>query len=109
MPLPALIDVEAFAAARNLMGPERIDGLLGMLAAELEQRFRVRSGDRAGLARDAHAMISAAGLLGFTGLSDLCREIEQACLAGADLPELQRRIEAARAAALQQIETLRAA
>ncbi|SFU59849.1 PAS domain S-box-containing protein [Methylobacterium sp. 174MFSha1.1] len=108
-PLPALIDFEAFAAARTLMGPERIDGLLGMLAAELEQRFRARSGDRAGLARDAHAMIAAAGLLGFTGLSDLCREIEGACLAGADLPELQRRIEAARAAALEQIETLRAA
>jgi PAS domain S-box-containing protein len=108
-PLPALIDFEAFAAARTLMGPERVDGLLGMLAAELEQRFRARSGDRAGLARDAHAMIAAAGLLGFTGLSDLCREIEGACLAGADLPELQRRIEAARAAALEQIETLRAA
>ncbi|MGX7707382.1 ATP-binding protein [Methylobacterium sp. Gmos1] len=108
-PLPALIDFEAFAEARTLMGPERIDGLLGMLAAELEQRFRARSGDRAGLARDAHAMIAAAGLLGFTGLSDLCREIEGACLAGADLPELQRRIEAARAAALEQIETLRAA
>jgi HPt (histidine-containing phosphotransfer) domain-containing protein len=108
-PLPALVDVEAFAAARTLMGPERIDGLLGLLAAELEQRFRLRNGDRAGLARDAHAMISAAGLLGFTGLSDLCREVEDACLAGADLRDLQRRIEAARAAALEQIETLRAA
>ncbi len=54
-------------------------------------------------------MISAAGLLGFTGLSDLCREIEEACLAGADLPDLQRRIEAARAEALAQIEMLRAA
>ncbi len=108
-PLPALVDFEAFAAARSLMGPERIDGLLAMLATELEQRFRARSGDRAGLARDAHAMISAAGLLGFTGLSDLCREIEGACLSGADLPDLQRRIEAARAAALAQIETLRAA
>ncbi|GJD60437.1 ATP-binding protein [Methylobacterium frigidaeris] len=109
VPLPALIDFEAFAAARTLMGPERIDGLLGLLAAELEERFRARSGDRAGLARDAHAMISAAGLLGFTGLSDLCREIERACLAGADLPDLHRRIEVARAAALAQIETLRAA
>ncbi|AWN46517.1 hypothetical protein DK419_09480 [Methylobacterium terrae] len=108
-PVPVLIDVEAFAAARSLMGRERIDALLGLLAAELEQRFRARSGDRAGLAHDAHAMISAAGLLGFTGLSDLCREIEQACLAGDDLPDLQRRIEAARAAALAQIETLRAA
>ncbi len=107
--VPVLVDIDAFAAARTLMGPERIDGLLGMLAAELEQRFRARSGDRAGFARDAHAMISAAGLLGFTGLSDLCREIEEACLAGADLPDLQRRIEAARAAALAQIETLRAA
>ncbi|QRE75105.1 ATP-binding protein [Methylobacterium aquaticum] len=107
--VPVLVDVEAFAAARRLMGRERIDGLLGMLAAELEQRFRARNGDRAGLARDAHAMISAAGLLGFTGLSDLCREIEEACLAGADLPDLQRRIEAARAEALTQIEMLRAA
>ncbi|BAR47239.1 MULTISPECIES: ATP-binding protein [Methylobacterium] len=108
-PVPTLVDVEAFAAARSLMGRERIDGLLGMLATELDQRFRSRSSDRAGLAHDAHAMISAAGLLGFTGLSDLCREIEEACLSGADLPDLQRRIDAARAAALDQIETLRAA
>ncbi|MGF3025852.1 ATP-binding protein [Methylobacterium aquaticum] len=107
--VPTLVDVDAFAEARTLMGRERIDGLLGMLAAELEQRFRARSGDRAGLAHDAHAMISAAGLLGFTGLSDLCREIEEACLAGADLPDLHRRIEAARVAALAQIQTLRAA
>ncbi|NGM37807.1 response regulator [Methylobacterium sp. DB0501] len=109
VPVPVLVDAEAFAEARTLMGPERIDALLGLLAAELEQRFRARSGDRAGLAHDAHAMISAAGLLGFTGLSDLCREIEEACRAGADLPDLQCRIEAARAAALAQIETLRAA
>ncbi|SEP43619.1 PAS domain S-box-containing protein [Methylobacterium sp. ap11] len=108
-PVPTLVDVEAFAAARSLMGRERIDGLLGMLASELDRRFRSRSSDRAGLAHDAHAMISAAGLLGFTGLSDLCREIEEACLSGADLPDLQRRIDAARAAALDQIETLRAA
>ncbi len=33
--VPVLVDVEAFAAARRLMGRERIDGLLGMLAAEL--------------------------------------------------------------------------
>ena len=47
--------------------------------------------DRTEIAHDAHAMVSAAGMLGFGGLSDLCRELEAAAHAGDDLSHLIRR------------------
>ena len=48
-------------------------------------RFRTDEDDRVQVAHDAHALVSAAGMLGFTRLSRLCREIEAAAHGDGDL------------------------
>jgi HPt (histidine-containing phosphotransfer) domain-containing protein len=62
---------------RALMGPDWVRERLGDLAAELRTRFA--STDNDSIARDAHALIGVAGMLGFGELSDLCRAVEVAC------------------------------
>ena len=47
--------------------------------------FQDRTADRERLAEDAHAMISASGMLGFTHLSELCRDLETNCRSDRDL------------------------
>ena len=106
---PQTLDAGVLDTMRLRFGQERVDGLLDMLAGELSQRFRLPTNDRQEIAHDAHAMVSAAGMLGFAGLSDLCRELEAAAHAGGDLSQLIRRLEVQRARALRVIRTLRAA
>ncbi|MBE7196932.1 MAG: PAS domain-containing protein [Parafilimonas terrae] len=110
MPSDALThDGAVLEAMRAKFGSGRVDGLLDLLAGELTQRFRLTVLDRVEIAHDAHAMVSAAGMLGFGGLSDLCRELEAAAHAGDDLSHLIRRLEVQRAKALRVIRTIRAA
>lgn len=106
---PQILDSEVLDGMRLRFGPERVDGLLDMLAGELSQRFRTAANDRSEIAHDAHAMVSAAGMLGFAGLSELCRELEAAAHAGRDLSPLIRRLEVQRSKALRAIRTIRAA
>ena len=102
-------DAAILDAMRLKFGAARVDGLLDLLAGELSQRFKLTMTDRAEIAHDAHAMVSAAGMLGFGGLSDLCRELEAAAHAGDDLSHLIRRLEVQRAKALRVIRTIRVA
>ncbi|MDR7037691.1 signal transduction histidine kinase/FixJ family two-component response regulator/HPt (histidine-containing phosphotransfer) domain-containing protein [Methylobacterium sp. BE186] len=105
----AAIDRTALATLEENIGPVRLQGLLSLLAGELGERFRPGETDRAQIAHDAHAMVSAAGVLGFTGLSVLCREIETAAGSGADLVVPLRRLETLRTATLAAIRELQAA
>jgi HPt (histidine-containing phosphotransfer) domain-containing protein len=79
-------DPEIYQGIRTLLPPERLrvhlenfDGQLaavfggGPMAEDLEQA--------------AHKLVSQAGMLGFTSLSDRCREVEQACANGQDASE----------------------
>ncbi|WP_236960942.1 Hpt domain-containing protein [Methylobacterium durans] len=102
-------DRSALAALEENIGPVRLNGLLSLLAGELGERFRPGETDRAQIAHDAHAMVSAAGVLGFTGLSALCREIEAAANSGADLSASLSRLETLRTATLAAIRDLQAA
>jgi PAS domain S-box-containing protein len=102
-------DAAVLDAMRVKFGAVRVDGLLDLLAGELSQRFGFAVTDRDEIAHDAHAMVSAAGMLGFGGLSSLCRELEAAAHAGDDLSHLIRRLEVQRAKALRVIRTIRAA
>ena len=82
-PVPEAAALDAIAA---VIGRERVHGLLVALAAELDSRFGAGVGPqpRDGVAQDAHAMIAAAAMLGFTDLARLCREVEAACRDGLD-------------------------
>jgi HPt (histidine-containing phosphotransfer) domain-containing protein len=54
-------------------------------------------------------MVAAAGVLGFVGISSLCREIETACRSGGDVLPLIRHFSALRRDTLGTIRALRAA
>lgn len=117
----SVLDREAFASIAERMGSERVRILLGLLETEILGRFRQIEGDgqrgpvhssaidRVQLAHDAHSMISAAGILGFQAMSDLCREIEAACHDEVDLAPLLRRLALMRRGMIDTIQTLRAA
>jgi len=105
----AILDAAVLGEMEVSFGSDRVAALLDLLANELSERFRPSETDRLQIAHDAHALVAAAGLLGFVGLSRLCREVEAAAHAGADLMPLIRRLEVQRATALRAIRQLRAA
>ncbi|WP_246693766.1 PAS domain S-box protein [Methylobacterium sp. WL18] len=80
----ATVDLAVFEDLKEMVGHERMVGLLAMLADELTHRFGPSSHarDREQIAGDAHAMVSAASMVGFVSLADLCREVEAACRSG---------------------------
>jgi CheY-like chemotaxis protein len=105
----AILDAAVLTEMEANFGADRVGALLDLLANELSERFRPSETDRRQIAHDAHALVAAAGLLGFVGLSSLCREVEAAAHAGTDLMPLIRRLEVQRATALRAIRQLRAA
>ncbi|SDN88887.1 Signal transduction histidine kinase [Methylobacterium phyllostachyos] len=105
----AILDAAVLTEMEANFGTDRVGALLDLLANELSERFRPSETDRLQIAHDAHALVAAAGLLGFVGLSSLCREVEAAAHAGADLIPLIRRLEVQRATTLRAIRQLRAA
>jgi signal transduction histidine kinase/DNA-binding NarL/FixJ family response regulator len=105
----AVLDAAVLTEMEASFGSDRVGALLDLLANELSERFLPSETDRLQIAHDAHALVAAAGLLGFVGLSSLCREVEAAAHAGADLMPLIRRLEVQRATALRTIRQLRAA
>ncbi|GJD42522.1 Sensor histidine kinase RcsC [Methylobacterium cerastii] len=103
-----VLDGAVFGALKDGFGAERVAALLDLMGAELRDRFRSEA-DRVQVAHDAHALVSAAGMLGFTRLSRLCREIESAAHGDADLRPLIHRLEVQRAEVLGTIHKLKAA
>ena len=108
---PAILDRATFEEVAAAVGPERMLQLLATLAKELGERFGAEGTlpERAQLAHDAHAMISASGVLGFRHFADLCREVEIACEERRSLEPALGRLRAMRGAVLREIETLCAA
>jgi CheY-like chemotaxis protein len=106
------LDRAVYDSLFDLVGRERVMVLLGQLATQLTERFvgePVSAEDRARLARDAHAMISAAGVLGFLVLSGACKSLAAACAAGGDIGVPLDRVRASRAMTLKTISALKQA
>ncbi len=102
-----VLDLAMYEEMLEVTGHEMMLGLLMRLAADLRSRFGEAVG-RKRLAADAHAMVSGAGLLGFTGLAQVCRDLEQACAAQQDLESVLARLAEARRATLAEITRLSA-
>ncbi len=77
----ARIDMQAYASLTRLLGKARTAAMLGQLAAQVTSRFEGDPAEpeiRVRLRRDAHAMIGAAGIIGFRSLAERCRCLESA-------------------------------
>ncbi|GLS43437.1 ATP-binding protein [Methylobacterium brachythecii] len=98
----------AFEAIVDTLGRSRADDLLATLAEELDARLGEEGTipDRDGLADGAHAMVTAAAMLGFDDLSDLCRKVETSCRAGANYAPLVVPLHKQRRLALRRIGSL---
>jgi CheY-like chemotaxis protein/HPt (histidine-containing phosphotransfer) domain-containing protein len=86
--LPAQPDVANFAQLQELMGAEWVTSGLVRLRQQIEVVFGKETAaldDRNQLAKDAHALVSHSGLLGFKELSRLCSELEEASTTDRDL------------------------
>lgn len=68
----------------GLIGREKAEPILVRFQGDLVHRFG-DLGDRETLRRDAHAVTSMAGMLGFMGLSMLAKALEVACRDGSDI------------------------
>jgi CheY-like chemotaxis protein len=111
-PKASVLDTAVYDELHALIGNERMSAMLEKLEEKLA-RLRPDGGDavieRQRLARDAHSMISTAGMLGFMELSDLCRVLEDACLGGGDVGPAAKEVQRAGQRVLARIETLKAA
>ncbi len=114
LPAPAVtgtLDLGTYREVAAVVGPERMRQLLATLAKELTERFGTEGAlpDREQLAHDAHAMISASGVLGFTEFAVLCREVELACEERRSYAAILARLHVMRRAVIDEIAQLRAA
>lgn len=103
-PVP-FFDQQAFEDLRTMMSSERVSEWIAKFLLQLEATFPATAAEtpsRELLARDAHALVSHAALLGFLEFSLLCSELEGACISGGDLDApIQRVRSAARIVASQ--------
>lgn len=67
-----------------LIGRQKAEAILARFQADLAGRF-ADPADRETLRRDAHAVTSMSGMLGFAGLSALAKTLELQCRAGDDV------------------------
>jgi PAS domain S-box-containing protein len=85
---PSLPEAETIGQLKGLLGAERLDEMLGEFQEELSSRFAAQPDGADALKllrREAHSMISQAGMLGFEELSRRCRELQDACDKGSDI------------------------
>lgn len=76
-------DRSVYDGLAALLGAGPVGGMARRFGVDLQSRFAGASPDA--LRRDAHAVTSSAGMLGFVELSLAARTLERACVAGADL------------------------
>ncbi|MCJ2135506.1 PAS domain S-box protein [Methylobacterium sp. J-026] len=105
------IDRAVLDEMTQMIGRARMNDLLAMLAKELSQRFGTAAPEtsRDRLMLDAHAMVSAASMVGFATLAETCRAVEAACQSGADVAPMLGTLRDRTAVTIAEIKALRAA
>jgi signal transduction histidine kinase/CheY-like chemotaxis protein/HPt (histidine-containing phosphotransfer) domain-containing protein len=86
-----ILDATVYGELHALIGSERMIAMLRKLREKLDRLSTLDPDrEREHLAQAAHSMISTAGMLGFMELSDICRKLEDACIAGSDITHVVR-------------------
>jgi signal transduction histidine kinase/DNA-binding response OmpR family regulator len=105
---PAIFQQHALDEMKRLLGEERTAAWVNMLRTQLETivTTRISATPREKLAKTAHALVSQAGSLGFTRLSRLSSELEEACLQRSDYHATLSRVQKACREALRRIDRM---
>jgi CheY-like chemotaxis protein/HPt (histidine-containing phosphotransfer) domain-containing protein len=77
-------DQDIFGKIAGIFPPARLDAHLASFDEQLGTAF-VEEGDTERLKNASHKLITQAGMLGFMRLSELCRDLEEACETGQPL------------------------
>ena len=75
---PPAFDAEIFEKMSSLLPPERLRTHLLNFAQQLDDLCKP-NGPAEGVEQSAHKLVSQAGMFGFMRLSQMCRDLEQAC------------------------------
>ena len=105
-----ILDRKIYADLAVMLGREKMSRLLEKLETALEASLPKTPEppiDPVRMAREAHALVSQAGMLGFMDVSEACRSVESACLSGAGVDEALARACVARDNALSEIARLK--
>jgi signal transduction histidine kinase/CheY-like chemotaxis protein/HPt (histidine-containing phosphotransfer) domain-containing protein len=101
------LDAQIYDDLAALLGRDKMERLLAKLEGQMQAFASSAEIDAAALAREAHGLVSQAGMLGFLELSENCRTLEAFCLSGAPVAEPLDKARIARDRALRDIERLR--
>ena len=91
-------DRKTFDDLVSLMGQERAQAWLTRIREQLAASFLdhdTGTPDRASLQQAAHALVSQAGMLGFSDLAQLCSDLDQTCRQDGDIETLLGRVRTA--------------
>jgi len=105
-----ILDRKIYADLAVMLGREKMSRLLEKLESVLEASLPKMPEpviDPVRMAREAHSLVSQAGMLGFMNVSEACRNLEDACLSGAGVEEALDRACVARDNALSEIARLK--
>jgi signal transduction histidine kinase/CheY-like chemotaxis protein/HPt (histidine-containing phosphotransfer) domain-containing protein len=110
-PSPARVcahDKKALTEMKNLIGEQRTAAWVGTLRSQLEAIVAIdgKPISRPKLAGTAHTLVAQAGSLGFTRLSRLSSELEEACIQRADYADALCNVKKASHAALSIIDRI---
>ena len=99
------VNFDAIEVLTDLIGATKIDELCGKLGQQLQAFVEglTRPGDASDIGRQAHNLVSSAGMLGFEQVSRICAEVEGEAKAENITPALLERARSACVAALRQI------
>ena len=107
-----LLDPDVYRDLWALLGAEQMDRLLVRLERQLATAFAqddAAVANRSDLAREAHSLVSQAGMLGFLEFAETCRELEAVCLGEDDAARWLDEARLARDRAVKEIGRLRGA
>jgi len=106
-----VLDQTTFDGLQELMGPDALGLLLSRLSQQLHEvgAALAAAEDRSAISRTVHKVVSAAGMLGFTDLSQACADLEAVCERGDQLGPAVERVRDAQVEALALIARMREA
>jgi HPt (histidine-containing phosphotransfer) domain-containing protein len=79
---PAIFDARVLGVVQHLLPPERLQAYLEDLDRQFGVLVEITADDLA-LYREAHNIVSQAGMLGLTRMAECARQVEDACRSGA--------------------------
>lgn len=82
-----LVDRNALDELNAAIGPEKLMRILDRFVLNLATAFDGADRADADYGREAHTLVSMAGMLGCAALSVACRGLEQSAVAGGDLTQ----------------------